>query len=293
MKETGRMLHAKTGIVLEGGAMRGMYTAGVLDVFMENGIVFDGAVGTSAGAVFGCNLKSKQIGRTIRYNKKYCRDKRYCSVRSWIRTGDLYGAEFCYHELPAVLDPFDAKTFASSPMEFWCVCTEVETAEPVYHRCTDGAYEDLEYMRGSASMPVVSRPVSIDDHLLLDGGISDSIPLKFIQRQGFSRNVVILTQPREYRKRPLKYAAAVHFFLRRYPNIWKKLKTRHEAYNEQLSYIAECEKRGEVLVIAPDEALGIGSVCHDAKELERVYRIGRTKGEQNLNKVRQFLQADT
>ncbi len=280
----------KTGIVLEGGAMRGMFTAGVLDVFMENGLTFDGAVGTSAGAVFGCNLKSEQIGRSIRYNKKYCREKRYCSLWSWIHTGDLYGAEYCYHELPAVLDPFDTKTFAASPMEFWCVCTEVETAEPVYHRCTDGGFADLEYMRGSASMPVASRPVAIEGHALLDGGISDSIPLKFFQEQGYTRNVVILTQPRDYRKKPLSYAGLIHLFLRKYPKIWEKLKDRHIAYNAQLAYIAECERKGDILVIAPEMGLDIGSICHDPEQLERVYQIGRRIGEQKLDEVRRFLQ---
>ena len=147
----------KKGLVMEGGAMRGMFTSGVLDVFMENGIEFDGAIGVSAGATFGCNFKSRQIGRAIRYNKRYAHNWRYCSVRSLLSTGDLYGADFCYRELPDVLDPFDRKAFAENSMEFYVGATDVETGECVYHLCMDGGDEDMLWFRASASMPIVSR----------------------------------------------------------------------------------------------------------------------------------------
>ena len=124
----------RTGLVMEGGAMRGMFTCGVIDVFMENDITFDSAIGVSAGAVFGCNVKSKQIGRAIRYNKRFCRNKNYESIRSLLRTGDLYNADFCYRLLPDELDPWDSETFAANPMDFYVVCTDVETGKPVYHR---------------------------------------------------------------------------------------------------------------------------------------------------------------
>lgn len=169
----------KTGMVLEGGAMRGLYTAGVLDVLMENGIYTDGAVGVSAGAAFGCNYKSRQIGRSLRYNCKYCRDPRYISLLSLIRTGDLYNAQFCYYEIPEKLDPFDTAAFAASPMEFYVVATDVTTGKPAYHLCRDGGRDDIEWMRASASMPLVSRVVEIGGGLYLDGGISDSIPLEW------------------------------------------------------------------------------------------------------------------
>ena len=146
-------MNYKTGLVLEGGAMRGMFTCGVIDVLMENGIRFDGAAGISAGAVFGCNYKSRQIGRPVRYNKNYCKDPRYCSDRSLIKTGDLYGADFCYRELPDVLDPFDRETFKNDPMEFYIGATDVKTGKAVYHKCTDGGEDDLLWMRASASMP--------------------------------------------------------------------------------------------------------------------------------------------
>ena len=146
---------------MEGGAMRGMFTCGVIDVFMEQEIIFDGAAGISAGATFGCNYKSRQIGRALRYNKKYSRDPRYCSIRSLLKTGDLYGAEFCYRELPNVLDPFDREAFSRNPMEFYVAATDVNTGKAVFHRCVDGGDTDIEWMRASASMPVASKPVTI------------------------------------------------------------------------------------------------------------------------------------
>lgn len=147
----------KCGLVLEGGAMRGLFTAGVTDVFMENGIAFDGAVGVSAGAAFGCNYKSYQPGRAIRYNTRFCRDKRYCSIRSLITTGDMFGADFCYHEIPEKLDVFDFDTYENSAMEFYVVCTDVETGKPVYHRCDTMNSRELEWLRASASMPMAAE----------------------------------------------------------------------------------------------------------------------------------------
>ena len=190
------------GLILEGGAMRGMFTCGALDVFMEQGIVFDGMIGVSAGAVFGCNYKSRQPGRALRYNKRYCADKRYCSFDSLLRTGDLYNAEFCYHTLPTELDVFDTAAFQKNPMAFYVTCTDVTTGKAVYHRCDNGDGEDILWMRASASMPLVSRVVEIGEEKLLDGGIADSVPLEYMESLGYRGNVVILTQPLDYMKKP-------------------------------------------------------------------------------------------
>ena len=168
----------KTGLVLEGGAMRGMFTAGVLDVLMEHGIVLDGAIGVSAGAVFGCNYKSHQIGRVIRYNTQYCNDKRYASFGNLLRTGNLYSEQFCYHTVPEKLDVFDAKAFAENPMDFFVVCTDVRTGDPIYHKCRTGDAEDIQWMQASASMPLAAKIVKIGHYQLLDGGIADSIPVR-------------------------------------------------------------------------------------------------------------------
>ncbi|MBO7475054.1 MAG: patatin family protein, partial [Ruminococcus sp.] len=190
----------KYGLVMEGGAMRGLFTAGVTDVLMENGILFNSSVGVSAGACFGCNYKSGQHGRAIRYNLRFRNEKKYCSWSSLIKTGDMFGAEFCYHTIPEKLDIFDNESYNSNPMTFFVVATDINTGKAVYHNCHTATGEDLDWIRASASMPLVSRIVKINDREFLDGGITDSIPLRFMESIGMDKNVVILTQPRGYVK---------------------------------------------------------------------------------------------
>lgn len=268
-------LKTKIGLVLEGGAMRGLFTAGVLDVFMERGLKFDGLIGVSAGACFGCNYKSGQIGRVIRYNKRFARDPRYCSWRSLLFTGDLFGAEFCYRELPRKLDVFDTSAFERNPMEFHIVATDVETGEPVYRkidRCDDTA---LDWIRASASMPLVSRAVEIDGRKYLDGGLSDGIPLKYFESIGFERNIVITTRAHGYRKSPSRKTALIKPLLRRCPAIYEALKNRHVRYNQTLEYIDEQVAKGAAVLIAPEKPLEISRVCHDPKVMQRIYDLGR------------------
>ena len=171
----------KTGLVLEGGAMRGMFTAGVMDVLMENGVNFDGVIGVSAGAAFGCNYKSKQIGRVIRYNTRFCADKRYGGLGSLVKTGDIYNTDFCYGTVPLELDPFDFTAYDANPQEFYVVCTDIESGQPVYHKYLGQSDHGFDWIRASASMPLVSRIVEIEGRKLLDGGIADSIPVRYFQ----------------------------------------------------------------------------------------------------------------
>ena len=277
------------GLVLEGGAMRGMFTCGVLDVFMEQGVTFDGAIGVSAGATFGCNLKSKQIGRAIRYNLRFAKDPRYCSIRSLIKTGNLYNADFCYRQLPDELDVFDRKTFRENPLEFYLVVTDIGSGKPVYFKMKDGEFAELEWMRASASMPLVSKPVCIEGHKYLDGGISDSIPLKYFEQIGYSKNVVILTQPRDYKKKPSRIQPLMKAMLHKYPELCKAMKNRPEAYNAQTAYVFEREAQGSVFVICPEESLGISRTEHNVDELKRVYEMGRKTAEAKLEAVKKFL----
>lgn len=279
----------KNGLVLEGGAMRGLFTAGVIDVMMENGIEFDGIIGVSAGAAFGCNYKSHQPRRVIRYNTRFSRDKRYCSWRSFIRTGDMFGAEFCYHEIPKKLDLFDFRTFEESPEAFYLVCTDVTTGKPVYHRCRKADDSMLEWMRASASMPLVSRIVELEGRKLLDGGISDSIPLRFMEKNGYERNIVVLTQPRGYVKKPSRSADLMKVMMRKYPEFVKAAKRRHKMYNAELGYVSEAEADGRALIIAPEQKLPVNHVEHDPDVLREVYRIGRNTASAMLEDIREFL----
>ena len=280
----------KTALILEGGAMRGMFSCGVTDVFLENGVEFDGAAGISAGAAFGCNFKSRQAGRAIRYNKRYGRDPRYCSVRSLVKTGDLYGADFCYRQIPDVLDPFDRDAFRENPMAFYVGATDVMTGEAVYHRLDDGGSDDIRWMRASASMPLVSRPVRIGDRWLLDGGIVDAVPFAYMEGLGYNRNVAVLTQPKGYRKSPVKGMALFRLGLRKYPAVAEAMAHRHERYNAQMEQIDAREAAGILLVIRPEAGLGISRTESDPEQLERVDRLGRAQGEKRLEEVRAFLE---
>ena len=279
----------KKGLIMEGGAMRGMFTAGVMDVFLENGIRFDGGAGISAGAAIGCNYKSRQIGRAIRYNKRYSRDPRYCGIRSLIKTGDLYGAEFCYRTIPDELDPFDRETFRQDPMEFYVGATNVMTGKITYHLCKNGDHKDIEWMRASASMPLVSKPVVLDGKAYLDGGITDPVPYRIMEKKGYDRNVIILTQPLGYRKEKSRTLPVMKVMLGRYPAIVHAMTIRHKVYNHQMEEIGKREKDGISLVIRPPEPLGINRVEKDPDELERVYQIGRTEAARRLKEVQEFL----
>ncbi len=277
------------GLVLEGGAMRGLFSAGITDVMMENDLLPDAIIGVSAGAIFGSNIKSGQNGRAIRYNMEYCRDWRYASLRSFLFTGDLYGADFCYRDLPRRLDIFDSEAFAASPIRFWVVCSDIDTGESVYRECKDASDDDLTWIRAGASMPLVSRIVSIEGRHLLDGGITDSIPVKAFAGLGYPHSIVILTQPEGYRKEPTKLLGLMKLRYRRYPALIKAMAERHIRYNETLDHIRALEKAGEILVIRPEHPLDTKAPEHDRAKLEAVYRHGRETGEAWLRRIRSFL----
>lgn len=280
----------KKGVVLEGGAMRGLFTAGVLDVFMENGIEFDGAAGVSAGVVFGCNYKSRQPGRTIRYNKRFAKDWRYCSFLSLLLTGDLFGVEFCYEKIPFHYDIFDLEAYRNNPMRFYVVMTDIDTGKAVYKEAKEGSGIDTLYYRASASMPLAARTVEIMGHRYLDGGISDSIPLKFMQDTGYEKNVVILTQAPDFRKEPVRNMRLIGAWLHRYPALVRAMSRRHIMYNKELEHIRQSVKEGNTFVIQPPESLNIHHTLHDPKEMQRVYDIGRRVTTEKLEELKAFLE---
>ena len=279
----------KKGLVLEGGAMRGLFTAGIIDVMMEHGVWPDGLIGVSAGAAFGCNMKSRQVGRAIRYNKRFAKDARYSGLRSLLSTGDYFNAEFAYHIVPREYDLFDDKAFDANPLEFVCVCTDVETGQPVYKQLRKCCETTYDWIRASASMPLCSRVVCLEGYKLLDGGVSDSIPLEWAETNGYERNVVILTQPRGYRKQRTRLMPLMRIGLRKYPNMVEAMDKRHVMYNRQLDYVDEAERGGRCLVIRPDGKLPIGHVCHNPEQMEHVYQTGRRAGLQYINEIKKYL----
>lgn len=278
----------KKGLVLEGGAMRGLFSAGVIDILMENNLLPDGVIGVSAGAAFGCNIKSKQPGRVIRYNKKLAHDWRYASFRSLLTTGDYFGGEYAYHYMPRHLDYFDVETFNNNPMEFWAVCTNVGTGKAVYKRLMEVDDACLEYIRASASMPIAARIVTVEGKKLLDGGIADSIPLRFFQEQGYDRNLVVLTQPANYVKEPNKLMPLMRLWLRRHPRIIRALEQRHIMYNNQLEYVRQEEKKSNTLVLRPETALTIGHLSHNPDDMQATYEHGRKVATKHLEEIKAF-----
>lgn len=274
----------KTALVLEGGAMRGMYTAGVLDVFMKNNIKFDAVIGVSAGAIFGVNLLSKQCGRVIRYNKMFNGDKDYIGLRPLIKTGNIVSEEYAYNIVPKKLDVFDDEEFKKSKVPFYAVVTNIKTARPEYIR-VNSVFDDMEVLRASSSMPVLSRPVRLEHGYYLDGAITDSIPYQKMLDMGYERVVVVLTKPADYVKKPMsKMITSVY---KNYPQFKKRMENRHIMYNNQVEQLKELEKEKIAMVIRPTEHVKISKLEKNPKKLERLYQLG-IKDAQSFMKTESF-----
>ena len=281
---------SSTGLVLEGGGLRAMFTSGVLDVFMQNGIKLDAAVGVSAGVLFGCNYKSNQPGRALRYNIRFKDNPEYMSWRSLLRTGNYVNEHFSYHLLPHEYDPMDFQAYRENPMRFYAVCTDIDEGHPVYHEIDDADGTGLRWMQASASMPVFARPVEINGRHYLDGGITDSIPLKFIQQKGYRKNVVILTQPADYYKKKAHVGLAMKMFLKKYPKVAELMSIRHVMYNEQLDYVRSEQQKGDTFLICPDEKLNIGRLSLKEDKMRRVYETGVEKALSLLPQLKEFIE---
>lgn len=279
----------KKGLVLEGGGHRGIFTAGILDVFLENNISFDGVIGVSAGAVHGASFLSKQKGRSLRYALKYCNDKRYMGIGSLLKTGDYFNVDFCYYLLPQVLDPFDNDTFENQTSEFFTVSTDVETGEAVYHQCKTLRDDYIKWIVASASMPLVARIVDIEGQKLLDGGVADSIPEAAFRKMGYTKNVVILTQPKGYEKKSNSMLPLIKRIYRKFPNFVKAVENRHLIYNQEIKDLEELEKSGDVLILRPKTDLVATRTERNPKKMQDSYNQGRLLALEEIEKVKAFL----
>ena len=217
------------------------------------------------------------------------KNPKYMGIRSLIKTGDYVGGEYSYHILPTKIDVFDFETFEKNPTEFHIVATNVKTGEPVYRRLDKIDYTGMEWLRASASMPIISRPVVIGDLALLDGGIADSIPLRYFESEGFKKNIVILTQPKGFKKKLTKLMPVFKATMRKYPAIIEGMSKRHLMYNRELEYITQQQMAGHCLVICPSDTLPIGRTSLNAKKMQHVYDMGRKAGEENLEAIRKFI----
>ncbi len=278
----------KTGLVLEGGGKRGIYAAGVLDVLLENDIWADGLIGTSAGAVNGCSYVSNQYERNLRYNIRFAKEKKYMSIYSLITTGNVVGTDFAYNILPNKLEVFDYDAFEKSPVDYYVTCSNVETGKAEYIQCKSLRGKNMDYLRASASLPYVSQIVEIDGKKYLDGGICDSIPLKAFQNMGYEKNLVVLTRPKGYIKKPENNLLA-NLYYRKYPAFVTALRNRYAVYNRTLKYIEQQEKQGNILVLRPSKSIKVGRMEQDPKLLKQMYELGKNDARQILDAITLFL----
>lgn len=263
----------KTGLVLEGGAMRGIYTAGVLDVFMEHDICFDGIIGVSAGALFGVNLLSKQKGRVIRYNKRFNSDKNYMGLKPLFKTGNIIDTQYAYYEVPFKLDIFDNETFMASNIPFYAVVTNIANGEAEYIQIKD-VFAQMETLRASASMPFMAKPVEIDGKWYLDGAVADSIPYEKFFEMGYDRLVVVLTKDADYVKGPVSPFLTKAVYGRKYADFADKLRNRHNNYNRCMERIKAAEKENKIFVLRPTKRVKIKRTETDPQKMQTMYELG-------------------
>ena len=275
------------GLVLEGGAMRGLYTAGVLDVFLENNIKVDGIIGVSAGVLFGVNYLSKQKGRAIRYNKKFAKDKRYMGMRSFLTTGNIINKDFAYYEIPTKLDIFDEETFEKSDTDFWATVTNIETGEAEYIKL-EKPIDQMEVLRATSAMPIVSEIIEIDGKKYLDGGVSDSIPVEKCKSMGYDKIIVVLTRTIEYRKKKASSTLAKIKY-KEYPKLIETMENRYKKYNETVEKIIDMENKKEIFVIRPSKDLKIKRIEKDVDKLQAMYDLGISDCNKCLEDLKEYI----
>lgn len=282
------MKDIKTALILEGGAMRGIYTAGVLDVLLENNISVDCVVGVSAGAIHGCSYVSEQYERSIKYYQECRKDYRFMSFKSFFKTGNVVDTNYCYDEIPNKIYPFDHKSFEKSKTKFYVTVTNLETGEAEYINLKSLKGEKIDYLRASASMPVVSQIVEIDGNKYLDGAIADSIPIKKFLEMGYDRCIVVKTKPNGYKKKKEKILAISKRLYKDYPKFIKKINNRHNMYNETIDYIEELEKENKIIVIEPSTNLKISRMEKKMETIIAMYELGKKDTNTKLKEIKKF-----
>ena len=279
----------EAGLVVEGGGMRGVYTAGVLDYFMEKNLYFDDCYGVSAGACHISSYVSKQIGRSMKVTLDYINDKRYCSVNSLIKTGDMFGVEMLYDIIPNKLELYDYDTFNKFKGNFYSVVTNCKTGKAEYMKIKD-MKKDIIAVRASSSLPLLSRIVEINGKEYLDGGITDSIPIKKSIKDGHKKNVVILTRDKTYRKSKPKFLSLLKFKYKKYPNLVKAIENRYKMYNETLDFIEEEKAKNKVFIIQPKLPVKISRIEKDKDKLKALYNQGYEDAKEIYEDLMKFLE---
>lgn len=278
----------KIGLILEGGGMRGIYTAGVLDFFIEKNIEVDITIGVSAGSCHASSYLSKQYKRAYNATVDYINDKRYLSFSNLIKTGSIFGMDFMFNKIPNELNIYDYDTFAKSKSKFVVVATNCETGSPEYFELKD-LKKEIIYMQASCSIPMFANIVEIDDFKLVDGGVSDSIPIEYSLNQGYKKNIVVLTRDITYKKNKQKFLPIVNKKYKKYPNLIKAIENRHLNYNKSLNLVNQLEKDGDVLVIRPKKPVNVSQIEKNVKKLTSLYEEGYDDAKELYNKILDFI----
>lgn len=278
----------QAGLVLEGGGMRGVYTSGVLDFFLEKGMIFESCYGVSAGACNACSYLSGQSGRAYHVIVDYLDDKNYCGMYSFLKTGDIFGVDMAYDKIPNELNPYDYEAFSKYEGKFYAVATDITTGKPEYFRIQD-MKEDLIKVRASASLPWVSNNVMIDGKPYLDGGVSDSIPIRRSIKDGNRKNVVILTRDADYQKEPDGMAKFSAIRYHDYPALIHNMRIRHLRYNKTLAYLDKAVAAGAAFVIQPEEPVQIKRIEKDTEVLAQYYELGYADAKAAYPKLQEYL----
>ena len=278
----------KIGLVLEGGGMRGLFSAGVLDALLElKELSVNGIVGVSSGALFGVNYVSKQKERAVRYNKKYADDKRYMGLHSWITTGNAVNKDFAFYKIPFKLDKFDEREFEKAKVDFYVVMTNIESGKPEYVLIKD-VFKQMEYLRATSALPFASKIIKINNKKYLDGGISDSIPIDFCESLGYDKIIVVLTRPENVCKED-KLNFLYKLVYRKYPNLVERLINMGKDYEVVLKKIKDLENKDKIFVIRPPEILKIGRLEKNKDKIQKVYDIGLNTGLKEIDNLLKYL----
>lgn len=281
----------QAGLVLEGGGMRGIYTAGVLEYFLEKEIEFADCYGVSAGAAHLCSYLSKQKGRAYHVGVDYLHHKRYCSMESLLKTGDLFGVQMCYHDIPDRLNPYDFETAQNYPGKAYAVVTNIQTGKPEYIRLRD-MHRDIVAVQASASLPLVSRNVRIHGSYYLDGGIADAIPIQKSILSGNRKNVVVLTKEVGYRRKPSSHLELIRMRYLKYPKVYELMRDRHIRYHQTMEFLENQKKNGQAFVIRPKKDIGVGRIEKDKKKLRQLYLSGYEDAKECYDSMMQYLQGE-
>lgn len=280
----------KVGLVLEGGSMRALYSAGIMDVMMDEDIKIDGIIGVSAGALFSPNYYSKQRGRALRYNQKYCKDWRFISIPSFLLTGNVVNKQFAFYDMTRIHDQFDNETFMKNNTGFWAVVTNVKTGQAEYLKI-DNIVDELEVLRASSALPFFSKMVEVNGEYYLDGGISDSVPVLKAKELGFDKLIVVLTQPYDFRKQPFKsyMTKALELKYHKYPQLVRALNQRYLNYNQTVETIIDLENKGEMFVFRPNRILDIGTIERNPQHMQDIYDLGVEDANQQMKALKDYL----